>query len=584
MREGALEVSGVFDIETANWTRFRVGQILHRTGKRFVTWDEDAFFERLASLRGVYYAHNGGSFDLLWFLDHASKRGMPWRATMRGSGVLAARIGDVELRDSIAIVPMSLEKAAPLGGAAKIGLGLPCECGADCGGYCALARPLYRAERSLVEEYLDADCRALLAVLDALERRAADCGIVLRTTIGSTAWATASAWDALPRCSHGLGRYRALREGYFGGRTEVFRSRCSTGHRYDIHSSYPAALARVELPVGEPERACAAVAARRFARGDEGIVTADVYVPPSMHVPPLPVRTRERLIYPVGPVSGTWTALELRRAVDAGARVDRVAGGYFFAASAPLLRGYSTRVWALRDAAARDGEKSWAAWFKWLANSLTGKLAQRSDKTGLVFVPAGDAAPEVDEGTRIVRCTRHGAFVASTTTRVDACAHVEWAAYLTADARTELGEQLRHADDPVYCDTDSVYAPHVLTRRVGDALGEWGHEGAMRDFMALAPKVYAYTDADGRRVVRGKGMSGLTPDGFDALAQGDVWIVDRGVQGLRSSVRSSDALFTRRLMRRGLHPTPGWIGGRVLHDDGSTSPPTVERYRTRLDT
>lgn len=575
-----LDVAGVWDIETANWDRFVVGETLSRSGERFVSWDEDTFWTHLASREGVWYAHAGGSFDALWFLQGAVRRRVPWTARLRGSGVLAVRVGTCEVRDSIALVPMSLAKAAPMGGATKIRLELD-------GGYEALSHVLTPAERARVEEYLHADCVALLGVLDALERVCSDKGISLRLTVGGSAWATAQDWLSLPKSTHTLGRYRQIREGYYGGRVEVYRQRAPSGHRYDIHSSYPAALTRVALPTGAPVWCDATKARRVLEGGHEGVIFADVWVPPSTAVPPLPVRVKERLLYPVGPVRGAWTTLELRRAIEAGARVERVRWGYGWRTSEPVLKPYAERVWAYRAEAAAEGTphgKAWAAWFKWLANSLTGKLAQRPEKDTLRFAPADGGVPEVDEGTIIVRATRDGVFYRTTTTRVDACAHVEWSAYLTAEARCELGAQLRHARAPLYCDTDSVYAEHELTRRVGDELGEWGYEGPLRAWEALAPKVYRYQGGDGAIAVRGKGLSGLDAAGFDALARGEPWRVTSGVDGLRTAVRRGDGeqLFRRRTLARGLHPVPGWIGGRELERDGSTRPTTLARYERAM--
>lgn len=585
-----LRIDGVFDIETAAWDRFLVGQVSGADGSRFLSWDEDELARHLLSRRGVYYAHAGGRFDCLWLLDWAVRHGYPWAAKMRGAGVLAATFGEgkerLEIRDSFALVPMALRKCAPMGTGMKIGLGLPCECGEGCDGYCALARPLSRGERGLVESYLDADCTATLAMLDALSARAARDGISLGLTVGGTAWATARAWLDLPKCEHSLARYKAIRRGYYGGRCEVYATAAPSGERYDIHSSYPAALSRVALPVGTPKIVVGAEAARAYAAGREGIFSCSVNIAPR-YSPPLPVRMPERLLYPYGPANGTWTALELRHAESHGATIQRFAEAYVWSASEPRLAPFAERVWSLRDTAAREGsaqEKAFAAWYKWLANSLTGKLGQRPEHSSLSFVPSGDGAPEIDDRSRVVRVTRAGVYVERPTERVDACAHVEWSAYLTAEARTELHRQLEHAGpDAIYCDTDSVYSRRPLTRRIGDALGEWGHEGSLREWHSLAPKVYRYRDGDGETVVKGKGLSGLDADGYERLALGQAWTVDRGVDGLRTRLRASSepSLFRRKNLSRSVRPVLGWVGGRELDGATGTRPTTVATYRER---
>ena len=580
----SLDVTGVWDIECAEWDRFVCGEFLGVKGECFVSWDPDEFFDALIQREGVWYAHAGGTYDSLWLVDMACKRGLKWSAMLRGAGLLSVRIGKAEFRDSFALVPMSLEKAAPMGGAHKIGLALP-------DGYEGLSRKLNALERAAVEEYLHADCIALLAMLDALGKGCADKGIDLKLTVGGSAWASARGWLGLPKTKHTHARYKVIRQGYYGGRTEVFQSRAPAGQRYDIHSSYPAALSRVSLPFGEPKRLDARAASMAFGAGAEGIFSADVYVPKRLAIPPLPVRMPDRLLYPVGDITGVWTALELRRAIAAGAEVERVRWAYTFPESAPILAPFAERVWSYRaEAAARSQAKNdegaaWAAWFKWLANSLTGKLAQRPEKESLRFEPISETgAPMLEERTeRVLRSTKHGVFVIEETERIDACAHVEWSAYLTAEARCELGEQLRHAPTPLYCDTDSVYARETLTRRIGPELGEWGHEGSLERWEALAPKVYRY-DCQGKTTVKGKGLSGLTSDGFDALARGESWQADRGVKGARTAMRTDggETLFRRKLLNRGLHPVPGWIGGRAHHEDGTTSAVTVETYETRL--
>lgn len=305
-----------------------------------------------------------------------------------------------------------------------------------------------------------------------------------------------------------------------------------------------------------------------------------------MHVPPLPARECDRLLYPTGPIDGVWTGLELRYAETLGVKIESVLYAYAWDNAYPILRPFAARGWSIRadNAATGDpGDAAFAAWVKWFLNSLTGKTGQLPDHETLVFVPAIDGPPILDKDAEIVGESDYGAWVIVRSRRVDACAHVEWAAHLTAEARIELHRQLLHAGDGVlYCDTDSVYSTRALTRRVGPGLGEWGHEGSLSDWTCLAPKVYRYYDPDTGKVnVRGKGMSDLNSAGFDTLAAGGKWIVDRGVDGLKTALRShSSELFRRKHLSRSLTPFPGWIGGRVLHGAG-TRAPTVAEYRAR---
>lgn len=588
---GTIERAGVYDIECADWTRFVVGRIETTNGDAVEHWNGDDFFDDLISREGAYWGHFGGRYDALWVLDQAEKRGISWTAKLRGAGVVLARVGNVELRDSFALIPMSLAKAAALAGrSVKLELGLRCDCDEPCGGYCGLSRVLSSAEKRLVSDYLAADCRVLLDVLEAVEAECSARDISIGLTMGASAWKTARDWLALPDSTHDLGRYREIRDGYFGGRTEAYAERAARGERYDIHSSYPAALARVALPYGETLYRRGSAASAAYRSGAEGVFRARVAYDCRETAPPLPYRAKERLLYPHGEFFGVWTGLELRHAESVGARILKVSSAYVWPKSGPILAPYAERVWRYRAEAAAestakgDRGSAWSGFFKLLANSLTGKLAQRPEKASLEFI-AGNP-PVVPDGAEIIRPTSRGVFISRESIRVDTCAHVQWAAYLTAEARTELHRQIRHVEATpgnrvLYCDTDSVYSALKQSRRIGPELGEWGHEGSLTDWQCLAPKVYRYSE-NGKVTVKGKGMSGLDSDGFDALASGHAWTVDRGVDGIRTRARASrGGLFVRRSLSRGLHPIPGWLGGRVLLSDGSTRSTSVDEYESR---
>lgn len=560
---------GAYDLECARWSEFRVGAFVTPEGERYLSWDEGEYFDRLRQVKGHLFAHNGGGYDALWAVEQCAARDIGFTAVPRGSGLLRVQLEDgPTLRDSLAIWPDRLAVCAQVTATPKISLGLPCECGEECGGYCALERDLSTRERSLVENYLEADIDACRGFLMAIHERAATDGIVLRDTVGATAWATAAEWCGLDRSHHSMARYLSIRRAYYGGRVEVYRPRARWGWRYDIHSSYPAALSRVLLPVGEPRHVTGLAATLAYVSGLPGVFTATVDVP-ECHSPPLPMRLPQRLYYPWGRLRGTWTALEIEHAEECGARIVAIESGYTWPDSAPALKPYADRIWALRDKAAGDGTdigKAWAKWYKWIANSLTGKLAQRPGFSAYRYLPHPvDPATLVaarEAGSRPPIVTRRGVHMETRTSHLSPCAHVEWAAYLTAFARVEWHRQCLHAGRAmVYGDTDSVYSVEELDRRIGPNLGEWGCEGFMADWECAGPKLYRYRVGD-KTKVRGKGLPGLTAAGYDALMRGEPWVTDRGVERYRSG-RRTDALFARRRLERVYHARPGWCGARV---------------------
>lgn len=575
----------VFDIECADWTTFVCGAYLDHTGYH-EHWHEWDFATMMLTRQGVYYAHSGGRYDALWLLDQASKRGMRWSATMAGSRVLSARIGNLEIRDSAALMPDPLKAIAPMGGNAKLETGLVCDCGDKCGGYCRLGR-LTDAEKRRVSEYLEMDCRALQATLESLHARCEEHTISLGQTVGGSAWKTAKEWLGLPKATHSLATYEALSEGRYGARCEVYRQRGDSGHRHDIHASYPAALTRVALPVGTPRAVAGTTASRALSRGDAGIFWCDVRVPERI-VAPLPVRVGPRLVYPVGRVSGAWCSVALEYAMRHGAVIERVTSAYIWPETDRVLAPFAKEVWALRAKYARSsdaGDLAYSAWLKWLANSLTGKLSQSPIHETLRFLPNGTM---MRPGTPVLCETEHGSYIAEESCRpvVDACAHVEWYTWLVADAAGVQLDALCDSRDPWYGDTDSRYSGDKM-EHTGDALGDWGYEGAAFDWHARAPKIYSYRcggckkHPNGGIHVRGKGLSGLTEQGISALDRGEAWRVNRGVDTLKTRVRSGDSsLWSRRDSERSLKPVPGWVGARII-DGASTRAPTLAEFAAR---
>jgi hypothetical protein len=479
------------------------------------------------------------------------------------------------------------------------------------------------ADYRTLDGYLEVDCRATLAMLRAVAGWCEERDVPLRGTIGGTAWADCRLRLGIGSAKWKPGEYEVARTGYYGGRVEVFQPRADSGFRYDRNSSYPAALVETALPVGTP-RVLGRAAGASYRAGAEGVYQAEVLVP-ELHVPPLPLRIGERLIYPTGAFEGTWTALHLRRAEERGAKILRVGYGLAWPKAEPVLRPWCEWVWSERQAATG----MWKKWIKWLANSLTGKLAQRPDNLSAMLgrpdrteCPGGRCDGMRSDGRQKHphgRCCDHrcsgrcgcwsplgpsGRIWSRVEWRYPSSGHVQHAAYLTASAEVELDRQLCEVGDgAVYCDTDSVYSTEKIGRKLGPELGEWKMEGTFESgwseewdpdekrfvrkwchgWTALAPKLYRYRDPSGSKVtVRAKGMSKLAPASMRALEGGEPHVVDTGVGSFLSQARRGDGLFRRARLERSYLGDGIHFGGRVLGHDGRTHPLSAEQFA--LDT
>jgi hypothetical protein len=591
----SIAVDGTWDIETEAWTRFLCGALyLPGFGTQTFRWqEEDDFVDALlAQEEMTLWAHFGGNFDMLWLAKHIARRGISdFQYSLAGSAVAAMKIGNVTFRDSFRLIPMPLEKASQLGNVRKSEAGVPFE---------RFKRGMRESEYKKVIDYMVIDCIALYSALDAVSTFAERHDLDLRPTIGASAWATverSGVEKADWKGSHAsdLALYQRARQAYYGGRTQVFQPVSAAGYHYDINSAYPAALASLELPMGERTEVHGKQASRAYANGQLGLFRASVHVPRDIFVPPLPVRTRFRSAYPVGRFGGWWSGLELKGAEALGATIRRVDAGLVWSARGMVLEPFCRHVWALRDAA--GPKTAWGAWLKWYANSLTGKLAMRPESESIVGAQEVSPCPASFDCRGVCdrkrRCCRHHCSGHCGATRplgpaelglfarkkihLARCAHVEWAAHLTAHARLEVARFAEGGDDAVYCDTDSLFCERRRNGdRIGPALGQWKLEDRYRDMLALAPKTYRYTDADTQKqVAASKGIANPL-ENFGLLEAGRPVTVEKGVMTFRSAVQTGD-LFTRKKLTRQLRGDGIHFGDRVLRKDGRTYPQTVKQ-------
>ena len=590
-----------FDLETSRWDLYVLGGVVDAgTGHYQSFRDERDLFWDLLLTGGEVWSWNGGLFDLNWFCEMARRTSTPLTISTAGTRITRIQAGSLTMRDGMALCPMGLAKAAPIGGVTVVkDTGLPCHCGTDCGGYCSIEPDMSEALYRRLDEYLRLDCEAGLAIMEGIIAEAEASGYELTGTIGGSAWRTVKEQHGIESEEWTSAHFKLARSAYYGGRTEIFRPVAEAGHCYDINSAYPAALASIEIPHGHRVEADGATARRAFANGRDGVFVARVEVPQELFIPPLPSRLpRGRSAYPVGPLQGCWPSNELREAESLGCSI-QIDGGLLWIESSPLLAGFMEHVWKRRELARAAGNAALVTWHKLFANSLTGKLAESAEKDRLLLHPDARkirACPGGECGgwCRESRCCDHrctkrcgvwspidprGSLWTAPFWRISDCAHPQWAAFLTAHTRIELAAQLR--DDgqggrtAVYCDTDSVYATAPRTRHIGTALGEWGSDGPFRDFLAVAPKLYRYTAKSGELVCKAKGLSGITPADFERYIAGEPVLRDRGVMGLRSAARAGGSFFTRKRMERRSHADRIHYGSRLLSEDGTTQPQTI---------
>jgi hypothetical protein len=511
-----IRVDAVFDLETQDWDTFVVGGILDRDGG--FTWysrpRERDMFQALLGINGHAWAHNAGGYDAKWFLDWLVKEERPGAVTASGSRIVAVRTGQLHVYDSAALTKVSLRDFTAGLGVEKQRLDLPCRCERkDCEGYCAIHVDMPLPHFRRVLEYLRADCESLMLGLERLREFAEENDIDLGATVGGAAWRNAQRLMDLPDADMTESDQKFARRGYFGGRTQLFRPESRSGWETDVNSMYPSRLATCALPCGSYIRSFGSDARRSYESAEPGIYRAKVIIPES-HLPPLPVRTGERNAYPWGEAEGTWALPELAYAESVCGVEVEVYEAMTWERSEVVFKDWVDHLFRLR-AAAPGGKKSpMGTFLKFYLNSLTGKLGSRPEQERWDLLHEGECPScRCDEYADECECGAHvehpdvPGLCSRSTYRLDACAHVEWAAYLTAEARVEWHRQATSEGDGldlVYGDTDGMFVEKRRTRNLGNALGQWEDTGPYRDFRGVAPKVYTFV-RDQTRKLRAKG-------------------------------------------------------------------------------
>ena len=583
---------GTFDIECADWDRFRLG-VIYSPGETTIEYDADRFVDHLLSRQGHYFAHAGGIYDLLFVAETLRRRGVRFYADLAQHRITRIVTGGMTLRDSYSLLPFSLDELAAMVNERAPALPWKCHCGRDCGGYCKIPTRCDLPFDPDLEDYCVADCRVLYRVIHRLREHCTEHGIDLRGTLGSTAWATARRELELPDADLPWELWRRVRRADKGGRVCVTRPRASgPGAHFDIVNAYPGALARASIPLGRPRELGKEHARGALHRDRPGVYHCTVRVRGDAFIPPLPWRHQNRVQYPLGEFSGSWAYPELVAAIARGAELVNVHSAVIWETEAPLFAGLMHRWYEIRRNVGKDTPLG--AWQSRLAKSLTGKFAEQPTRERVAINPAKIRICPRNGRCRI-RCSgRCGAmnqldlFGMVWTVpyfKLAPSGHAHWSAYLRAHTRVQWLEAAERYQigELCYGDTDSVWSVGNTTPLpISDLLGAWEMKHAWTGLDVRAPKIYRFTDGEGRKIFRG--APGMT----EADWRRGKAVIDRGVFTLKQTAHSaSGSLFRRKQQTRSIHTQgdiPLWYGDRKLDlQTGITYPVDAREHRERMD-
>ena len=365
--------------------------------------------------------------------------------------------------------------------------------------------------------------------------------------------------------------YKKCKQGFHGGRTEVFQiykklttEDVAAGYKImylDLVSLYPKCQVSDFLPYGVP-------VTKEYDDDNQhefdlsnmfGMVCCDVTCPQTLLHPLLGGKKEVskgeiRFVFDLRPFKKAWfTTVELVKAVSLGYRITKVYETISFRKSNNIYKKYMRSCIKTKiEANGFDGTPEEQAAFvaecndalgiklgplvknpglkacsKLSANSLWGRTGMRVDKKTHAY------AKSFKEFQGYVRLAKEKKIVIHERINLGDCfllsfteqrekktslnkTNVALCAFVTANARLRLYEMIeRQGDRMIYCDTDSciyLQKPDDEPVVTGKQLGDWEDEFDSPDefiveVVALAPKTYAYRTNKGGMCVKSKGFS-----------------------------------------------------------------------------
>lgn len=361
------------------------------------------------------------------------------------------------------------------------------------------------AQRKISVEYCAADARTTRLFMEWFQEEIVKLGGQLKMTAASTAM------DLFRRkYMRQEGRvipqphWTCLIESklsYYGGRTEDFvKGTLGPVWDYDVASMYPSSMREISFPYPSPERFTKTTKPHPDCLQKEGFSHVKINIPKDQHIPPLPYREGSKLIFPTGQITGTWTNLELRHAIQTGCTIEDIAWSYFTSKVFNPYKGYVEDLFQKRMAYAYpndcdsltcpyhihkkpsrkcDQQMATEEVIKLFLNGLYGKFAQnflteeQAEEIGIHIKKGGGTFKRIENATQEefnYTAQNHpeylieGYVIDKAIPKLKAFMNPILSSYVTARARVKLHQMIQQANpqNVLYTDTDSLYTRKPL--------------------------------------------------------------------------------------------------------------------------
>lgn len=532
-----LQEFSVIDIESRNWKNFVLGGWYD--GKKYEEFKSMdylmVFLFSSINPTSVVYAHFGGIFDYLFVFDWAFSRAPKAKITniiMAGSKLLKFDITykkkKISFIDSAGLFPFSLEKLT--------------------NSFDVKHKKKHINYNDIQDdketsEYLMFDCKGLYECLEKFFSRPYIAEVMpqlTRSGISFNVFRNNFLVDPLPILKREVKDF--ARKSYFGGRTEIFKplfkSKGENDKLYyqDINSLYPAVMQSNEYP---SEFLCWTT---NYFPERFGIYTVQVYAPHEIEHPVLGISHNGKYIFPTGFFQGTFTNLEINKALSLGYRFEKVIKGALFRNGGHIFKTFIDHFYNLRKNTSDPVDK---IIYKDIMNHLYGRLGINELREQVSL--------EQKPGSKILATFKYTDYeirLYSKEKKIFTYSNPVLSSFVTSYARLKLYEYFEKCNfDVYYCDTDSIFSRTLL--ETSNELGEMKLEDTLSEACFLLPKTYAYRNDIGEVVKKMKGfradsISHVDIDDFIESISGDIRIKptaqERGLARFKTAIKQNDFL------------------------------------------
>lgn len=312
-----------------------------------------------------------------------------------------------------------------------------------------------------------------------------------------------------------------IHRAYYGGRTECFSRGLIKDYKlYDVNSLYPAMMLKSYPKPISAKYAEYPGTEMRLIQEYEGVSEVIIQSPMKLKYPLLPVRKGAKLFFPLGRWKGSYTHIELRKAVSLGYTIRKILKTIYYQEDFKPFQAYIHAIYGMRKEAKATGDKMLDMVAKLLLNSLYGKWAQRpAEKVYLCKewkeIKAYKGRKEIypcwksfeHEGVKpdyykvIMLGKEPKNYIPI------------FSAYISSYGRILMHNLLTEYEG-IYMDTDSIITKREIP--TGTELGELKLEKAIKTGVIVRPKFYMLETAD-NQYIKVKGVSQADIDAFDSL-------------------------------------------------------------------